>query len=298
VIDASIEAVRPSFETKKVKFEADLDSSHCLINGDGNRLQQIFWNLFNNAVKFTPAGGHILVKSELLDSNVRISVTDSGIGISSEFIPYIFDRFRQADGSTTRNHGGLGLGLAIVQHLVELHRGSVSVESRGKNKGATFIVELPVLNEVEPCLSDDKVSADDNGDPLGSHKLLDGIRVLVVDDEADARELVSTILTRCGSEVRCSESAADAMQTMREWEPDVLVSDIGMPIEDGYSFIKRVRRLRSKRAKDIPAVALTAYVNAVDRNKALTAGFQAHLPKPIEPQALVNLIAETTGRKE
>ena len=299
VIEASIDAVRPSFEAKNIDFETQMKSSDCQVEGDANRLQQIFWNLFNNAVKFTPPGGHVRVEVERLDQEVRISVSDTGIGISAEFIPYIFDRFRQADGSTTRNHGGLGLGLAIVRHLVEVHRGTVSVHSDGKDQGSTFIVNLPVgaarasREEIE-VLNYDAIG---NGETLNSSMILDGVRVLVVDDEADARELVRAILTRCGGEVRCSESAADAMEALRDWQPDVLVSDIGMPVEDGYSLIKRVRRLRSKRAKEIPAVALTAYVTSVDRHLALSAGFQAHLAKPIEPKALVNLIAEATGRK-
>jgi signal transduction histidine kinase/ActR/RegA family two-component response regulator len=298
IVEAAIDAVRPSFEVKKIRFETIMDSEDCVVDGDANRLQQILWNLFNNAVKFTPEGGQVTIHVERLEKQVRVSVSDTGIGISAEFIPYIFDRFRQADGSTTRNHGGLGLGLAIVQHLVELHGGAVSVQSEGKNEGSTFIVELPVGDMDKKALAEfcaPETGA--NGDALEGGKVLDGLRVLVVDDEEDARELVSTIVTRCGAEVRCSESAADAMQTLRDWDPDVLVSDIGMPTEDGYSFIKRVRRLRSKRAKEIPAVALTAYVNTLDRNRAISAGFQAHLAKPVEPQALVRLIAEAVGRK-
>jgi signal transduction histidine kinase/DNA-binding response OmpR family regulator len=300
VVEAAIDAVRPSFEVKNITVETVIDSDDCVVEGDANRLQQILWNLFNNAVKFTPQGGRVTISFDRADDRVRISVGDTGIGISPEFIPYIFDRFRQADGSTTRNHGGLGLGLAIVRHLVELHHGAVSVKSAGPNKGSTFTVELPLVKEFddsEPlglCSSE----ADSNGGAEESAKVLDGLRVLIVDDEADARELVSMIVTRCGGEVRCSDSAADAIEALREWDPDVLVSDIGMPIEDGYSFIRRVRKLRSKRAKEIPAVALTAYVNTVDRNRALSAGFQAHLAKPVEPQALVNLIAEAAGRKD
>lgn len=299
VVEAAIDVVRPSFEVKKINFETVIDSDDCVVKGDANRLQQILWNLLNNAVKFTPESGHVTVSVERSDEQVCISVSDTGIGISAEFIPYIFDRFRQADGSTTRNHGGLGLGLAIVRYLVELHNGSVSVTSVGQNEGSTFTVELPLVNTfdegelIELCPSE----TDGNGGTAGDAKVLDGLRVLVVDDEADARELVSMIVTRCGGEVRCSESAEDAIQTLREWDPDVLVSDIGMPIEDGYSFIRRVRRLRSKRAKEIPAVALTAYVTSMDRNRALSAGFQAHLAKPVEPQALINLIAEAAGRK-
>src|SRR5215813_10338050 len=299
VIEASIDALRPSFEAKSIKFDTEIDAGSCVVNGDSNRLQQIFWNLFNNAVKFTQPGGAVRVKLEQIEDQVRVSVVDTGIGISSNFIPYIFDRFRQADGSTTRNHGGLGLGLAIVQHLVELHHGTVEVTSEGKEKGATFTVTLPLVPEGEIVKKQDESEcpADGNGDGDES-KILDGLRVLVVDDEADARELVSEIVTRCGGEVRCSETAADAIEAFREWEPDVLVTDIGMPTEDGYSLIKQVRQLQSNKATKIPALAVTAYVTSEDRNRALSAGFQAHLPKPIEPKALINLIAEATGRKE
>jgi signal transduction histidine kinase/DNA-binding response OmpR family regulator len=298
VIEAAIEALRPSFEAKNIRFEAVLESDSCSVEGDANRLQQIFWNLFSNAVKFTPPEGSIRVEMECKESQVRISVADTGVGISPEFIPYIFDRFRQADGSTTRNHGGLGLGLAIVRHLVQLHHGSVVVESPGKDMGSRFTVELLIASvPVQPAAIDVACEPESNGQTFGAAKLLDGLRVLVVDDESDARELVSAILTRCGGEVRTSESAADGMEAFKKWQPDVIVSDIGMPVEDGYSFIKKLRKLKSRRAKEIPAVALTAYVNQQDKARALAAGFQAHLAKPVEPKALVNLIAEAAGRK-
>jgi signal transduction histidine kinase/DNA-binding response OmpR family regulator len=295
IIEAAIDGMRPSFVAKNIEVETEIESIACFIQGDANRLQQILWNLFSNALKFTPEGGTVRIKVQRKAQEVLVSVTDTGIGISEKFIPYIFDRFRQADGSTTRNHGGLGLGLAIVRHLVELHQGAVAVISDGKDKGSTFTVTLPVVEtpaiaaESQAAFSANKNSIQDG--------LLNGVRVLVVDDEQDARELVSTILTRCGGEVRCTDSAAQAMEALREWEPDVLISDIGMPVEDGYSLIKRIRKLRSKRAKEIPAVALTAYVNSADRSRALSAGFHAHLAKPVEPEALVTLIAEAARRK-
>ena len=284
IIEAAVDSVRPALEAKEIELQTCIESGAPVL-GDATRLQQIFWNLFSNAVKFTPKGGHIKVTAERRDAQIRISVIDTGIGINDELQPYIFDRFRQADGSTTRVHGGLGLGLAIVRHLVELHRGTVTVSSKGKDRGSTFTVSLPVASNA------DMISH--SGQPLylegdnGSSGLLDGLRVLVVDDEADARDLVSAILTRCGSEVRCSESVADAIQVFCEWDPDLLVSDIGMPHEDGYSLIKKVRNLRSKRAKQIPALALTAYATKEDRSRALSAGFQAHLTKPIEPGLLI-----------
>lgn len=299
VIDAALDAVRPAFEAKDIQFEPVMASKTCLVPGDPNRLQQIFWNLFSNAVKFTPPGGRVRVEVERAQLQVRISVSDSGIGITPDFLPYIFDRFRQADGSTTRVHGGLGLGLAIVKHLVQLHQGTVDVESEGANHGATFTVSLPLASvaTVGDLVEATVWEREGNGLPAGFSEVLDGLRILVVDDELDSRELITAILTRCGSEVRCSESAAEAIQACRDWKPDLLVSDIGMPQEDGYSLIQKLRKMRSKWARQIPAVALTAYATVEDRARALEAGFQVHLAKPIEPEALVRSIAGAVGRK-
>ena len=293
VIEAAFDALRPAAEAKAINFVASIEPSLSFVLGDHNRLQQVFWNLFSNAVKFTPRGGEVKVSAVLSDSRVRVSVTDTGIGIRPDFVPFIFDRFRQADGSTTREHGGLGLGLAIVRHLMELHQGTVEVESQGANLGSTFIIVLPI------AVSD--IANDQTGEPIASEspeprpfnpsELLHGLRVLVVDDEADARDLLTMILTRCGSDVRCSESAADAMQVFSEWNPDVLVSDIGMPNEDGYSLIRKLRQLDSQRARRIPAVALTAYATDEDRLQALSAGFQVHVAKPIEPENFLSSIA-------
>jgi CheY-like chemotaxis protein len=299
VIEAAIDAVRPASETKGVRFETALDPAACLVPGDANRLQQIFWNLFSNAIKFTPENGQVSVKLERVGSRVRVSVRDSGIGITPEFLPYIFDRFRQADGSTTRVHGGLGLGLAIVKHLVQLHNGEVEVASKGKDEGATFTVNLPLASPAASKSSESGAGTepDSNGLPASFSKLLDGLRILVVDDETDSRDLVAAILTRCGSEVKCCETAAEAIKTLRAWKPDLLVSDIGMPHEDGYSLIKKLRKLRLKLAREIPAVALTAYATDDDRERALSAGFQMHVAKPIEPKELVRCIAGAAGRK-
>jgi signal transduction histidine kinase/DNA-binding response OmpR family regulator len=300
VIDAAFDSVRPAAEAKSINFETARTPERCFVLGDQNRLQQIFWNLFSNAVKFTPKGGNVKVTVAGVDSRTRVSVTDSGIGINPEFLPFIFDRFRQADGSTTREHGGLGLGLAIVRHLVDLHHGSVEVASDGKDLGATFTIIIPTAHE-EIIVENGKgetilyQSGDAGGlDPGG---LLNGIKVLIVDDEPDSRELLMTILTRCGSNVRCSDSAAQAMEEFHEWHPDLLVSDIGMPNEDGYSLIRKVRQLKSKRARKTPAVALTAYATDEDRLQALSAGFQMHVAKPIEPESFVSSIAAVLGRK-
>jgi len=300
VIEAAFDSIRPAAEAKAIRFETLLNGCDCRVFGDSTRLQQIFWNLFSNAVKFTPKGGQVNVSVSAVDSRVNVAVTDTGIGINADFLPFIFDRFRQADGSTTREHGGLGLGLAIVRHLVELHNGRVYVESGGKNLGSTFTIALPVAKS--------DVAANGNGDTVlresddvqafSAPALLNGVKVLVVDDEEDSRDLLMTILTQCGSDVRCTDSAAAAMQTFHEWHPDLLVSDIGMPNEDGYSLIRRLRELETDRARGIPAMALTAYATDEDRLQALSAGFQIHVAKPIEPENFVISLASIVEAKE
>jgi len=296
-IAAAIDSVRPTFEAKAISFEPALESAACLVLGDANRLQQIFGNLFSNAVKFTPRGGQVSVKVRRDDSQVQIAVSDTGIGITPEFVPFIFDRFRQADGSTTRMHGGLGLGLAIVRHLVELHQGVIAVESPGKGKGSTFTINLPLAPATIAAESANGEEPVGKGEDFGDSKTLDGLRILVLDDEADSRDLIMAILTRYGSEVKCTESASEALRAFQDWNPDLIVSDIGMPDEDGYSLIKKLRKLKSKRAKQVPAVALTAYATVEDRARALTAGFQIHVAKPIDPEVLVRSIASALGRK-
>jgi signal transduction histidine kinase/DNA-binding response OmpR family regulator len=299
VIDAAIDAVRPALEAKAIHFESEVEAEAGLVAGDPNRLQQIFWNLFSNAVKFTPEQGKVRVEAKRTPSGVRISVSDSGVGITPEFLPYIFDRFRQADGSTTRVHGGLGLGLSIVKHLVQLHHGNVEVQSEGKNQGSCFTITLPVASTPSTPVPRDsaKTEPETNGLPPSYSKAFEGLRILVVDDEVDSRDLVRAILMRCGGEVNCCESAAEALKAIRDWKPDLLVSDIGMPNEDGYSLIEKMRKMKSKRARQTPAVALTAYVTNEDRERVLAAGFRLHVAKPIEPANLVMLIAEALGRK-
>jgi signal transduction histidine kinase/DNA-binding response OmpR family regulator len=298
VIEAAIESVHPALAAKEIKLETVVESDFRVL-GDANRLQQIFWNLLTNAIKFTPKGGHITITAERRDSAIQVRVTDTGIGITEEFLPYIFDRFRQADGSTTRAQGGLGLGLAIVRHLVEAHRGKVEVESFGQHRGSTFTISFPIAVTVTDH-SNGRAEIQRLADEellVKSPRILDGVRILVVDDDPDTRDLVTTILTRCGSEVRSSESAADALLAFQEWHPDLLVSDIGMPQVDGYGLIRKLRKLKSKRAKQIPALALTAYATDEDRSLALSAGFQMHLAKPIEPESLVSSIAAALGRQ-
>lgn len=300
VIDAAFDSIKPAAETKSIRFEVELNGCDFLVLGDCNRLQQIFWNLFSNAIKFTPKGGQVNVSASAVDSRVNVAVTDTGIGIQPDFVPFIFDRFRQADGSTTREHGGLGLGLAIVRHLVDLHHGRVSVESGGRDLGATFTITLPLTgSDLAKAQDNGKIRQVESDDvhAFTARDSLQGIKILVVDDEADSRDLLMTILTQCGSDVRCSDSAAEAWEAFHEWNPDILVSDIGMPIEDGYSLIRRLRKLESARAKAIPAVALTAYATDEDRSQALSAGFQIHVAKPIEPESFVSSLASVLNQK-
>jgi signal transduction histidine kinase/ActR/RegA family two-component response regulator len=294
VVAAAVEAARPSFEAKSIKFDLDMETEGYFVAGDTNRLQQVFWNLFSNAVKFTPQNGRVVVKTQRDTNHIKVSVSDTGIGISPQFVPYIFDRFRQADGSTTRVHGGLGLGLAIVKHLVQLHQGTVEVESPGENRGSVFTVSLPI------AAAEDRVVGEvqQNGS-MGRTEyatLLDALRILVVDDDADSRDVVKAILNSCGSEVNCCNSAEEAMKAVRDWKPDLLVSDIGMPHEDGFDLIEKLRRHRSKRARLMPAIALTAYATKDDKARTLAAGFQAHVTKPVELEVLVKSIATALGR--
>ncbi|HEV8139165.1 MAG TPA: response regulator [Pyrinomonadaceae bacterium] len=299
VIEGALDVTRPLAEAKDVQFTIEIEPSPCFVLGDSTRLQQIFWNLFSNAVKFTPKGGRVVVDADTTSSRVTVAVRDTGIGIKPELLPFIFERFRQGDGSTTREHGGLGLGLAIVRHLVQLHGGFVDVESDGIECGTTFKVAFPLAIEdvIFETKETDVASTQSVCAPALSLQLLNGIKVLVVDDEHDSRELLMMILTRCGSDVRCSDSAASAIEAFNEWHPDLLVSDIGMPNEDGYSLIQKVRSMDSNHARQIPAVALTAYATDEDRLQALSAGFQMHVPKPIEPESFVNSLASVLGRE-
>lgn len=298
---AAIETMRPAADAKGIRLQAVLDPVARPVSGDPNRLQQIFWNLLSNAIKFTPKGGRVQVVLERVNSHLEVSVIDTGEGIKAEFLPHVFDRFRQQDASTTRQHGGLGLGLAIVKQLVELHGGSVRVKSGGPGAGTTFIVALPltVLHpEAEPPGSERRhPQAGSSPAPLSSQGLnLTGVKVLVVDDEADARALVKRLLEDRGAVVRTAGTVAEAMRLLDEAGPDVLVSDIGMPGEDGYAFIQRVRALGAGHGGSVPAVALTAYARAEDRMKAILAGFQMHVAKPVEPAELLTMVASLAGR--
>lgn len=296
VVEAAIDTVRPAADAKEISIECRLDSAVGVVMGDANRLQQVVWNLLSNAVKFTPKGGRVDVELERINSRVQIRVSDTGGGIAPDFLPHVFERFRQADSSTTRSHGGLGLGLAIVRHLVELHGGTVAAESQGIGQGATFIVNLPMRAvAVESSTPQQPSSLRDNEVPKNPLPVLEGVRVLVVDDEADTRRLLTAILTQYGAQVMAVASSLEALMSLQQFPFDVLVSDIGMPEEDGYTLIRKVRNLSSKSGR-IPAVALTAYARAEDRTRALLAGFQLHIPKPVNPSELAAVVANLAGR--
>jgi len=288
-IEAAVEVVRPAAGAKGVQIVINPDSSVGLVLGDPTRLQQIIWNLLSNAVKFTPRDGSVHVSTRHAESSVEIIVRDTGMGISSDFLPYVFERFRQAESPTTRSYSGLGLGLAIVRHLTELHGGTVSAESPGHGLGATFTVRIPLApmqaEEIASRLIDESAVSGEGTTRLA----LAGVRVLVVEDEPDARALLSLILEVSGATVEGVESAPEALANLQVFKPHVLLSDIGLPIESGYELIRKVRSLSSE-ASQIPAVALTAFATEEDRRLALAAGFQVHLTKPVEPTVLVETI--------
>jgi PAS domain S-box-containing protein len=297
VIEAAVGAVRPAAEAKNMRLQVLLDPQVGPISGDADRLQQVVWNLLTNAVKFTPKGGRVQVRLERINSHVEIAVSDTGKGIDSEFLPHVFDRFRQADQKSTRAHGGLGLGLSIVRQLVELHGGSVHAESEGEGQGATFVVQLPLMVVRRGVEQQGRRHPTAGGSMvLDCPPQLDRLRILVVDDEEDTRDLLRTALEQCGSEVVTAGSAMEALEALEKSKPDVLISDIGMPEEDGYALIRKVRALSAARGGKVPAIALTAYARTEDRVRALVAGFQVHLPKPIEPVELVAVVASLVGR--
>lgn len=295
-IEAAIDTVNPAALAKNIRIQSVLDPAAGSVFGDSDRLQQIVWNLLSNAVKFTPKGGQVQIRLERVHSHVEIVVSDTGKGISPEFLPYVFERFRQADSSTTRSFGGLGLGLSIVRNLVELHGGSVHVESPGEGQGATFTVKLPI-SSVSSKIEEPRVHPT-LGDPLpfDCTPKLDGLRILVVDDEVDARELLIQILVEYGAEVVAVGSADEVIAALKDSRFDVLISDIGMPQQDGYALLRRVRMLEANEGGGIRAIALTAYARDEDRRAALLAGFQCHVAKPVEPGELIGVIGNLTGR--
>jgi signal transduction histidine kinase len=296
VIDAALDVVRPAASAKGVMLETDIDRSTAPVAGDPARLQQVVWNLLSNAVKFTPESGRVDVRLARVAGRAEIQVRDTGAGIAPELLPHIFERFRQGDGSSTRAHGGLGLGLAIVRHLVELHGGTSTAASEGAGKGSVFTVSIPlaVVWATSPAAAVD--TPPDGVAALRPSPTLSGIRVLIVDDLDDARELLKTLLEQYGAEVLTARSAPEARMTLGRFAADVLVSDIEMPDEDGYALIRSLRARRPSREATLPAVALTAYASAGDRSRALAAGFQVHVAKPVDPAELVEIVGKLAGR--
>ena len=300
VIESAIESVRLAAEAKSIHLQSRIDSQAGLLLGDANRLQQVVWNLLSNALKFTPKDGRVEIRLQRVNSHAEITVSDTGLGISSDFLPFVFDRFRQHDSTTTRSYGGLGLGLAIVRQLVELHGGTVTVVSPGIGQGTTFTVTLPAMIIPLPPSDPEPLNSIVEAKPrVEASSTLEGLQILVVDDEADALELLSTILQNNGAEVIAVASVKQALtiiETVTDRSPDVLVSDIGMPDEDGYSLIRKLRQLEAQRGGKLPAIALTAYAASDDRRQALLAGFQMHLTKPVDAAELVAVVASLTGR--
>jgi CheY-like chemotaxis protein len=296
VIDAAADAVRPAALAKGIRLDVLREPNTGPITGDPNRLQQVVWNLLSNAVKFTPREGRVQARLRRADSHLEIVVTDTGSGITADFLPYVFERFRQGDGSSTRPHGGLGLGLTLVKDLVELHGGAVSAESPGLGQGATFTVKLPISVALVPVGVTETPPSSLAPLPVASLVRLDGVRVLVIDDDLDGLTLVTEVLRRVGATVEASRSAAQGFERFVAAPPDVLISDIEMPGEDGYTLIRRIRALDPTRGGRVPAIALTAYGRREDRLHAITAGFSMHVPKPVDPAELVTLVESLAVR--
>jgi CheY-like chemotaxis protein/two-component sensor histidine kinase len=308
IIQTAIETLRPSIEAKKIKLQMRLDFETKTVFADANRMLQVFWNLISNAVKFTPEGGRVNVELENEKRQIKIIVSDSGQGISPEFLPFVFDRFRQADGTSTRAHGGLGLGLSIVRHIVELHGGTVDVFSAGAGAGTAFTVCLPIseaANGNENNTDDDleleffplqkqtsDVSAIENGAEL------EGLRVLLIDDEKDTLEMLSAMLRHGGAEVKPQTNVTDALEAIKEWIPQIIISDIGMPEMDGYVFIERLRTLPRDKGGSIPVIALTAYAGSNEKERILSSGFQMYLPKPVVLSELFGALTALTKESD
>jgi signal transduction histidine kinase/CheY-like chemotaxis protein len=296
VIEAAVATIRPAADAKSIRVQTVLDPRSGIVFGDSGRLQQVVWNLLTNAIKFTPKGGRILIVLERVNSHTEIRVTDSGQGISAELLPFIFDRLRQGDPRAETQHGGLGLGLSIVKHLVELHGGTVSAHSPGTGQGATFVVALPV----QTVQTSDEVAAAEARGAATARDLrtlsLAGIRVLVVDDDADSRQLVEKLLAEHDAEVVLAASTDEALARFHQRRPDVVLSDLGMPEKDGYELIRGIRTLDDATGGRVPAAALTALAGGEDRKRAMLAGFQAHICKPVDAGELVAVVATLTGR--
>lgn len=295
ILESAINVVRPTAEAKGIEIEISFEPEPAAVSGDANRLQQVFWNLLSNAVKFTPAGGKVRIGLRQVNSEVEIAVTDTGPGISPEFLPHVFERFRQADSTSTRQHGGLGLGLAIARHLVEIHGGTIAAQSSPAGAGATFTVRLPLVSSTVNSSATSlrgpaQIDAEAESARFGSSQILSGLQVLLVDDDEDTLELLSAALTQRSASVTAVSSAAAALESLKNFRPDVLISDIAMPGADGYELIERVIALDLVPA--IPAIAITAYAKEEDKQRALAAGYLRYLAKPVELGELVSTVAE------
>jgi CheY-like chemotaxis protein len=295
-VEAALDTIRPAAQARDIDLQMALDAGTGLVSGDADRLQQVVWNLLSNAIKFTRSGGWVQVRLTRVESHVQLTVQDSGIGIDRDFLPHVFERFRQGDSSSTRPHGGLGLGLALVRDLVELHGGTVQAASAGRDEGSIFTVKLPVMGALRAPAPELLPAAPENATLAALAGSLRGVNVLLVDDEADARDLFKTVLEGSGACVTAVGSGAEAFSSFTTSLPDVVVSDIEMPEENGYDLIRRLRGLPAERGGRIPAAALTAYARAEDRTRALRAGFQHHLSKPVQPAELVAVVASLVRR--
>jgi CheY-like chemotaxis protein len=299
VAAAAIDPLIPAATAKSLKLQTVLDPGAGLVVGDPDRLRQVVWNLVSNAVKFTPQGGRVTVRVERNPpAGVRLVVEDTGEGISAEFLPHVFERFQQGDSSNTRSHGGLGLGLAVARHVVELHGGTIEARSEGEGKGAVFTVVLPLVDpaQLPPAAPAPVGDAAQTVSLMADAPDLGGVRVLVVDDGEDVREVVSAVLGHCGAEVQSVGTAGEALDVLASFAPHVLVSEVEMRGETGFSLIQKVRALPAERGGLVPAAALSAYGRTDDRVQALLAGFQIHLPKPVQPKELVAVVASLAGR--
>ena len=300
IVEAAVDAIKPAADAKKIQLEVTIDPAANKLHADPGRLQQMIWNLLSNSIKFTPRRGVVQIKAERTSSTAEIVVSDTGTGIDAEFLPFVFDRFQQADSSTTRIYGGLGLGLAITRHLVEMHGGTIEAESEGLDRGATFRVKLPIpavtvdSSTTLAALREAQWAAATTA-PLPN---LTGIRILAVDDSGDTRELVSAVLEACGANVATASSAREALHLFTGWKPDVMVCDIGMPEEDGHALIREIRQLAPEEGGNTPAIALTGYARIEDRMRALEAGYELFVPKPVQASELCRLVASLVGRNE
>ena len=297
IVEAALDALRPTADVKGIQLHTRFVPGDCLVRGDTNRLRQVIWNLLSNAIKFTQRGGSVNIELHCVDLTARLTVRDTGEGISSEFLPYVFDRFRQAEGSISRKQGGLGLGLAVVRHLVELHGGTISAESEGLGKGSSFTVDLPLGQERrDPARAEERRREVERRRSRSGVVRLDGVHVLLVEDDDDSRKLLGTMLKRYGARVTSTKSAKEALSVFDNELPDVMISDIGMPDEDGYELIRKLRSTPPDRGGLTPAIALTGYASRKDRERALAAGYQKHMAKPIEQADMITAIASMVGR--